>query len=179
MMYDVSGLKCLLTSRDDLTLSAVSKDMILNAVNKSKYFEDWYADTGTASHTVGSLACMKDLKPCQKNGNGIGGVSCEVEFSGALVLLFLTADSEFSVELKNVLYSPNLGYNLFSPIAECNGESWNGLGGPDGVMTAFEGQVTFRNFDGMLNATAYRLGEDSIGTVLAALTPSTPKMKPR
>ena len=33
MMYDVSGLKCLLTSRDDLILSAVNKDMIMNAVN--------------------------------------------------------------------------------------------------------------------------------------------------
>ena len=42
-------------------------------------------------------------------------------------------------------------------------------------MTAFQGQVTFQNFDGMLVATTYRLGEDSIGTVLAALTPSYPK----
>ena len=121
-----------------------------------------------------TLACIKDLKPCQKNVNGIVGVSCEVEFSGTLESVFVTADSEFSVELKNVLYSPNLGYNLFSPSAEFGGEPWNGLGGPDGVMTAFEGQVTFQNFDGMLIATAYRLGEDSIGTVLAALTPSNP-----
>ena len=42
-------------------------------------------------------------------------------------------------------------------------------------MTAFQGQVTFQNFDGMLIATAYRLGEDSIGTVLAAFTSSDPK----
>ena len=42
-------------------------------------------------------------------------------------------------------------------------------------MTAFQGKVTFQNFDGMLIATAYRLREDSIGTVLAALTPSNPK----
>ena len=54
-------------------------------------------------------------------------------------------------------------------------ESWNGLGGPDGVMNAFQGHVTSQHFDGMLIATAYRLGEDSIGTVLAALTPSNPK----
>ena len=122
-----------------------------------------------------SLACMKDLKPCQKNGNGIGGVSCEVEFSGQLELVFVTAASEFSVELKSVLYSPNLGYNLFSPRAEFDGKSWNGLGGPDGVMAALHGQIIFRNFDDMLIATAYRVGEDSIGTVLAALTPSNPK----
>ena len=79
MMYDVSGLKCLLTSRDDLILSAVNKDMIMNAVNKSKYFEDWYADTGTAFHMTDSLACMKDLKPCQKNVNGM--VACLVRDS--------------------------------------------------------------------------------------------------
>ena len=175
MIYDVPGLKCLLTSRDDVILSAVNRDMIMNAVNKSKYFEDWYVDTGTTFHMTDSLDCMKDLKPCQKNVNGIGGVSCEVEVSGTLELVFVTADSEVSVELKNVLYSPNLGYNLFSPIAEFDGESWNGLGGPDGVMAVFQGQVTFQNFDDMLIATAYRLGEDSIGTVLAALTPSNPK----
>ena len=43
------------------------------------------------------------------------------------------------------------------------------------MMTAFQGQVTFQNFDGMLIATAYHLGEDYIGTVMAALTPSNPK----
>ena len=49
------------------------------------------------------------------------------------------------------------------------------VGGPDGVVTYFQGQITFQNFDGVLIATVYRLGEDSIGTVLAALTPSNPK----
>ena len=72
---------------------------------------------------IESLACMKKLKPCPRNVNGIGGVSCEVEFSGTLELVFVIADSEFSVELENVLYSPNLGYNLFSPSAEFDGES--------------------------------------------------------
>ena len=163
MMYDVSGFKCLLTSRKYLVLSAVNKDMIMNAVDKSEYFEDWFADTGTAFQMTDYLACTKDLKPCQKNVNGIGGVSCEVEFSGTLELVFVTAHSEFSVELKKVLYSPNLGYNLFSPSADFDGESWNGLGGPDGVMTAFYGQVTLQNFDGMLIATAYRPGKDSTG----------------
>ena len=91
MMYDVSALKCLLTSRDDLILSAVNKDMTMNAANKSKYFEEWYADTGTAFHVTDYLPCMKDLKPCQKNVNRIGGVSCEVEFSGRLELVFVTA----------------------------------------------------------------------------------------
>ena len=94
-------------------------------------------------------------------------------------MVFVTADSEFSVELKNVLHSPNSGYNLFSPSAEFDGESWNGLGGPDGVMTAFQGQVTFQNFDGVLIATAYRLGEDSIGTCRLPSLLQTPSMKPR
>ena len=41
MMYDVFGWKCLLTSRDDLILSTVNKDMIMNAGYKSKHLEDW------------------------------------------------------------------------------------------------------------------------------------------
>ena len=43
------------------------------------------------------------------------------------------------------------------------------------MMTAFDGHVIVQNFDGMLIATAYRLGDDSVGLVLAALTPSNPK----
>ncbi|CAN0399308.1 unnamed protein product, partial [Ectocarpus sp. 13 AM-2016] len=56
MWYDVSGLKCLLTSQDNLIMSAVSDDMILKAVNKARYVEDWYADTGTAFHMTDSLS---------------------------------------------------------------------------------------------------------------------------
>ena len=67
--------------------------------------------------TSDHLSCMKDVKPCHKKVKGIGGVTCEVALSGTLELVFVTADSEFSVELENVLYSPNLGYNLFSPSA--------------------------------------------------------------
>ena len=44
-------------------------------------------------------------------------------------------------------------------------------------MTSFQGQASFPNFDGMLIATAYRLREDCIGTVLAAVTPSNPLHK--
>ena len=62
---------------------------------------------------------MKDVKPCHKKAKGIGGVTCEVALSGTQALVFVTADSKFSVELENVLYSPNLGYNLFSPSALC------------------------------------------------------------
>ena len=73
-----------------------------------------------------------------------------------------------------MLYSPHLGYNLFSPNAEFDGESWNHLGGPDKVRTAFRGQVTFQNRGGMLVAPAYRVGENCVGSVLAALAPSNP-----
>ena len=59
-----------------------------------------------------SLACMKDSKPCQKTVNGIGGVSPEVEFSETLELLFVTADSAFSVELKQRVLLPHTTYFL-------------------------------------------------------------------
>ena len=67
-----------------------------------------------------------------------------VEFSGTLELVFVTADSKFPVEMKNVLYFPNLGYNLFSSSAEFDGESWNVLGGPDGVRVLFKDKSLFR-----------------------------------
>ena len=77
--------------------------------------------------------------------------------------------------MTDVLYSPNLGYNLFSPNAEFD-ETWNRHGGPDKVLTAFDGNVTFKNQNGMLVATAYRLGEEEVGSVLAVLTPSNPPL---
>ena len=72
-------------------------------VRKDRCVEDWYADTGTAFHMTDSLSCMKDVKPCHKKVKGIGGVTCEVALSGTLELVFVTADSEFSVELENCL----------------------------------------------------------------------------
>ena len=83
-------------------------------LTKKRCFEDWCADTGTAFHMTDSLSCEKDVKPCPKNVKGISGVTCEVALSGTLELVFVSADNEFLVELKNVLYCPNLGFNLFS-----------------------------------------------------------------
>lgn len=34
-----------------------------------------------------------------------------------------------------VVYVPKLGYNLFAPNAEFDGEFWDSIGGPEGVMT--------------------------------------------
>ena len=63
-------------------------------------------------------------------------------------MFFVTPKSEFTAELTDVLYSPNLGYNLFSPNAEFD-ETWNRHGGPDKVLTAFDGNVTFENQNGI------------------------------
>ena len=48
------------------------------------------------------------------------------------------------------------GVQCVQPLFEFDGESWNHLGGPDKVLTAFRGQVTFQNRGGMLVAPAYR-----------------------
>lgn len=110
--------------------------MMLSATNcsflvrKDRCVEGWHADTGTAFHMTDRLSHMKDLKSCHKNvkRDWYSSVACEVALSGTLEFVFVAADSEFSVELENVLYSPDLGYNLFSPSAEFDGESWNHLG---------------------------------------------------
>lgn len=175
-----SDKTCLLAFYDDIIQKCLLSDdgvrKFSPLVREETVCEDWFADTGTAFHMTDSLSGMKDLKSCHKNVQGIGGVTCEVALSGTLELVFVGDGSEFCVELQNVLYSPDLGYNLFSPSAEFDGKSWNGLGDPDGVMIAFSGHVCyFSEFDGMLISTAYRLRDNSMGSVLAALTPSNPK----
>ena len=118
---------------------------------------------------------MRDLVPVSFSVGGIGGVTCNVSLKGNLTVVFMTEDNEFVTELKDVMYAPDLGYNLFSPRAEFDGETWDRLGaGPDGIMTAFNGRVTFANHDGMLVATAYRVGEQFDASVLPAIMPSNP-----
>lgn len=53
-----------------------------------------------------------------------------------LTVAFMTEENECEAELKDVLYAPDLGYNLFSPCAEYDGESRDRLGGLDDIMTA-------------------------------------------
>lgn len=135
--------------------------------------EEWFGDTGAPFHLTGSLRHMTDLTPVRLSVEGIGGVACDVSLKGNVTVVFVTDEGEYVTQLKGVLFSPNLGYNLFSPNAEFDGETWEHLGGPDRVMTAFNGRVTFSNQDGMLMATAYRLGED-FNVALPALVPSAP-----
>ena len=89
---------------------------------------------------------------------------------------FVSSVSEFS-ELQNCCTLLIWGSNILCPNAEFDGENWDHLGGSDKVFTVFDGKVTFENKDGMLAATAYRVGEEnSVGSVLAALTPSDPPL---
>ena len=117
---------------------------------------------------------MRDLVPVSFSVGGIGGVTCNVSLKGNLTVVFMTEGKEFITELKDVMYAPDLGYKLFSPRAEFDGETWDRLGGPDGIMTAFNGRVTFANHDGKLVATAYRVGEQFHASVLPAIMPSNP-----
>ena len=137
-------------------------------------YEEWYGDTGAPSHITDSLRCMRDLTPVDFSITGVGGVTCDVSLKGTLTVVFVSEENEYVAELKNVLYAPSCGYNLFSPSAEFDGNNWDRLGGPEGVMTAFNGSVTFANRDGMLVAIAYRLGEQHDASVLPALMPSNP-----
>ncbi|CAM9974287.1 unnamed protein product, partial [Sphacelaria rigidula] len=138
------------------------------------FCEEWYGDTGAPHHLTDSLRCMRDLTPVDFSVAGIGGVTCNVSLKGNLTVVFVTDEVEYVADLQGVLYAPDLGYNLFSPSSEFNGEGWDRLGGPDRIMTAFNGRVTFANQDGMLVAIAYRLGEQFNASVLPALKPSNP-----
>ena len=62
---------------------------------------------------------------------------------------------------------------MFSPSAEFDG-TWDKVDGPERITTAFEGRVTFRHRNGMMVATAYRIGEERNMSVLPALVPHSP-----
>lgn len=110
---------------------------VLAACTSRPFCKVWYGDTGAPCHLTDSLRCMRDLTPDNSSVAGIGGVTCNVSLKGNSTVVFVTEMDECIADLQDVLYAPHLGYNLFSPSAEFNGESWGRLGGPNGVMTAF------------------------------------------
>lgn len=91
---------------------------------------------------------MRHLTPVDFSITGVGGVSCDVSLKGNLSVVFVSEENEYVAELKNVLYAPICGYNLFSPSAKFDGNNRDRLGGPEGVMAAFNESVTFANRDG-------------------------------
>ena len=59
------------------------------------------------------------------------------------LVVFVRDSDENVAGLNEDLFSPNLGYNIFSPNADFDGDSWNHLGRPNRVMTAFNGVGRF------------------------------------
>lgn len=74
------------------------------------------------------------------------------------------------MKLLRVLYVPDLGYNLFSPVAEFDGMTYDVIGGPDRIMTVFGGTIVFRQDNGnTLTARARRVAPTTVATALSAI----------
>ena len=71
-----------------------------------------------------------------------------------------------------MLYVPDLGFNLFSPTAVFDGKTWERIGGPHSVMTAYSGKVNFCYRDRLLVASAFRLPFELLALLaLASVNP--------
>lgn len=55
------------------------------------------------------------------------------EWIGDTGAVYHMTDKDVSAELQDVVYVPNLGYNLFSPSDEFDGKTWNHIVGPKRV----------------------------------------------
>lgn len=74
------------------------------------------------------------------------------------------------VKLDRVLYVPDLGYNLFFSLAAFNGVTYDKIGGPEKIMTAFGGDVVFRLGSGsLLSSTARRIAPSAAPKALSAI----------
>lgn len=89
-----------------------------------------------------SLRCLKYIIEANLSVSCVWGVKCDVSLMGNFTVVFVTEDDEYVVELKDVLYAPDLGYKIFAPSVGFDYESWDRLGSPDRVLTAFNGGVT-------------------------------------
>ena len=114
-----------------------------------------------------STAYMYDLKHSDVSISGIGSKKLDALLGGTLHLMF----EQTIVEIRRVLYVPELGYNFFSPVAEFDGVTCDLIGGPDKIMTAFGGSVIFRQDDGKtLTTTARRVAPTTAATALSAIS---------
>lgn len=110
-------------------------------------------DTGAAYHMTDLLDCMRDVEPCSMTMKGIEGKVRVAEAMGTLTVVFINGDQEFIADLHDVMYVSKLGDALFSADAEFDGERWDRIGDPDGVMTAFGKRVNLHSRGGMLVTT--------------------------
>lgn len=92
-----------------------------------------------------SLTGLRDVEPCSMTVTGIEGKVCFAEAMGTLTMVFVNGDQEFIANLHDVIYVPKLGYKLCSPNVEFDGETWNHIGSPDGMMTGFGDRVTLHS----------------------------------
>ena len=56
--------------------------------------------------------------PLRQGLTGIDGMECDVSLKGYLTVVSVTDSGEYVAELEEDLFSPNIGYSLFSPNAE-------------------------------------------------------------
>ena len=155
-------------------LTGVANDSGDKAEGTLSAVEEWVGDTGAVHHMTDSLRYMRNVQKCSLKINGIGEKVCEASLKGTVPVVFVTGEDEFAVDLHDVMYVPNLGYNLFATKVEFDGETWDRIGGPEGVMTAFDGKVTFTSSDGLLVATAFRVEDSQNAFALPAIAPSNP-----
>ena len=123
----------------------------------SRNLEYWVGDTGASMHMTHSLLHMRNVRDCDITVRGINETEKKGERIGDLSVSFVSDNGDFQTELEDVLYVPDLGFNLFSPTAVFDGKTWERIGGPDSVMTAYNGKVNFCYRDKLLVASASRL----------------------
>lgn len=136
--------------------------------------EEWIGSTGAAYHMTDSPDCMRVVEPCSMAVKSIQGEGLCCGSMGTLNVVFVDGNQRFSADLHGVIYLPKLGYNLFYPNVEFDGETWNLIVGADGVMTAFGDKLTFHSRGRMVVTTGYRVDEASDALVLPLLPPSDP-----
>ena len=85
---------------------------------------DWYADSGATKHMTDQLSILKNFIPATQENwkvTGIGGIQLVVHGQGDVDIVSSTNNKRQYGVIKEVLYVPNLGTNLFSIASATSG----------------------------------------------------------
>lgn len=99
---------------EDQGLVAHAPPGLLDGRDDKADLEEWVSDTGAASHLTDYLRCMRNIRQCNPNINGIGNKVCGANLEGILTAAFVADEDEVVVDSHDVMDVLNLRYNLFA-----------------------------------------------------------------
>ncbi|KAH9127699.1 hypothetical protein AeMF1_002040 [Aphanomyces euteiches] len=101
-------------ARSSVSMLTLGPHCTLNASESPASSSAWILDSGASDHFCNDAAWYEDLQPFEGTVRAANGSDMPIAGTGSVVLEMNTPTGVIPVTLQDVLFTPNLQYNLFS-----------------------------------------------------------------